>query len=164
MPTEGVFRIRPIAPGDNPAIARIIREVMTAHGASGEGFSIHDAEVDDMYGAYQAERSAYFVLERNGQVLGGAGIAPLKGGDEETCELKKMYFLPEARGKGLAKAIADRCLQAADSLGYRRCYLETITEMTAANRFYQRYGFQALEAPMGDTGHHACTAFYQIEW
>ncbi len=81
MPTEGVFRIRSIAPGDNTAIARIMRKVMIAYGASGEGFSIDEAEVDDMYRSCRVERSAYFVLERNGQVLGGAGVAPLKRGD-----------------------------------------------------------------------------------
>jgi putative acetyltransferase len=154
------FTIRPIQPEDAARMAYIIREVMTAHGASGEGFSIHDAEVDDMYTAYQTERSAYFVIEHKGQVYGGAGIAPLLGGDEHTCELKKMYFLPEARGKGLAAAIADRCLDAARSFGFQLCYLETITEMAAANRFYQRYGFKALDGPMGATGHSACSAFY----
>jgi putative acetyltransferase len=135
---------------------------MTAHGASGEGFSIHDAEVDDMYTAYQASRSAYFVVERAGVVLGGAGIAPLEGGDVHTCELKKMYFMPEARGKGLAKEIVDRCLEAAKGYGFRQCYLETIAEMKAANRFYKRYGFEAISGPMGATGHGACTAFYLL--
>ena len=145
-------------------MARIIRGVMTAHGASGQGFSIHDAEVDDMYGAYQAARSAYFVIERKGEVLGGAGIAPLEGGDAQTCELRKMYFLPEARGKGLADKITDRCLQAAKQYGYRRCYLETIVEMEAANRFYRRYGFRPLVSAMGSTGHNACSAFYLLSW
>ncbi len=161
---DAAFEIRPIRRADNLTIARIIREVMTAHGASGEGFSIHDAEVDDMYTAYQKAGAAYFVVEKSGKVLGGAGIAPLLGGEADTCELKKMYFLPEARGKGLAKEIADRCLERARAFGYRRCYLETITEMAAANRFYQRYGFRALAAPMGATGHSACTAFYLLEW
>lgn len=162
MKTEK-FTIRPIQPEDTARMAYIIREVMTAHGASGEGFSIHDAEVDDMYTAYRADRSAYFVIEHEGMVYGGAGIAPLLGGDPHTCELKKMYFLPEARGRGLAITIADRCLNAARSFGYQRCYLETITEMAAANRFYQRYGFRALEGPMGATGHGACSAFYVME-
>jgi putative acetyltransferase len=157
------FTIRPIQTEDAARMAYIIREVMTAHGASGEGFSIHDAEVDDMYTAYQEAGAAYFVIEKAGKVLGGAGIAPLQGGEADTCELKKMYFLPEARGKGLASAIADRCLEAARSFGYRRCYLETITEMAAANRFYQRYGFKALDGPMGATGHSACSAFYVME-
>ena len=157
------FAIRPIQPEDIDQTAHIIREVMTDHGASGAGFSIHDAEVDDMYTAYQAELSAYFVIERDGIVYGGAGIAQLLGGDADTCELKKMYFLPEARGKGLAIAIADRCLDAARSFGYQHCYLETITEMSAANRFYQRYGFRTLERPMGATGHSACSAFYVLE-
>ena len=91
--------IRPIEPADDAAMAAIIRAVMPEFGASGDGFAINDPEVDWMSRAYSEPRHAYFVLERDGRVLGGAGIAPLAGGDASTCELRKMYFLPEARGQ-----------------------------------------------------------------
>jgi putative acetyltransferase len=103
--------IRAIRPADDAAVAAIIREVMTAFGASGEGFAIHDAEVDDMSGAYAAAGHAYFVIEegghggpphQSGRVLGGAGIAPLAGTDDGTCELRKMYFVPAARATAAA--------------------------------------------------------------
>lgn len=155
--------LRPIAPADNAAMAAVIRAVMPEFGACGDGFAINDPEVDWMSRAYAEPRHAYFVLERDGRVLGGAGVAPLAGGDAETCELRKMYFLPEARGTGAGAAMMARCLEAARGFGFRRCYLETLTGMDAAMRLYERSGFRRIPAPMGATGHGGCNTFYLLE-
>ena len=152
--------IRPIAPADDAAMAAIIRAVMPEFGATGDGFAINDPEVDWMSRAYSAPRHAYFVLERDNKVLGGAGIAPLAGGDDDVCELRKMYFLPEARGLGAGAAMMSRCLDAAREAGFARCYLETLCGMDAAMRLYQRSGFHRIDGPMGATGHGSCNAFY----
>jgi putative acetyltransferase len=155
--------IRPIRPGDDAAMAAIIRTVMPEFGATGCGFAISDPEVDWMSRAYAAPRHAYFVVERDGVVLGGGGIAPLAGGDEGVCELRKMYFLPEARGIGAGAAMMARCLQAARGAGFERCYLETLTGMDAAMRLYERSGFRRIEGPMGATGHGGCNTFYLLD-
>ncbi|HEY5971225.1 MAG TPA: GNAT family N-acetyltransferase [Pseudoxanthomonas sp.] len=159
-----VFSLRPIEPRDDPAMAKIIRTVMPEFGATGEGFAINDPEVDWMSRAYAAPRSAYFVVERDGSVIGGGGIAPLAGGDGDTCELRKMYFLPEARGLGAGAAMIGRCLQAARDFGFSRCYLETLCGMDAAMRLYERTGFHRLDAPLGDTGHGGCNTFYLLDF
>ena len=143
--------IRPIRSEDDAAIAAIIRTVMPEFGATGCGFAINDPEVDWMSRAYAQPRCAYFVVEQDGVVVGGAGIAPLEGGDGATCELRKMYFLPQARGRGAGAAAMQRCLQAARDAGFRRCYLETLGGMDAAMKLYERSGFAPIEAPMGAT-------------
>ncbi|HZP67517.1 MAG TPA: GNAT family N-acetyltransferase [Rudaea sp.] len=160
MSAEHGFRIRAIQPGDSPAIARIIRSVMPEFGASGPGFAIHDAEVDDMAAAYARPGCAYFVVEVDGRVLGGGGVAGLQGGDADVCELRKMYFLPELRGHGAGGALIARCLEGARELGYRRCYLETLKGMDAAQRLYEKHGFRRIEGPLGNTGHFSCNRFY----
>ena len=66
--------IRPITAADNAAVASIIRRVMPEFGADGPGFAIHDAEVDDMCAAYAILRAAYFVVEKDGVVMGGGGF------------------------------------------------------------------------------------------
>ncbi|HET7332423.1 GNAT family N-acetyltransferase [Dyella sp.] len=152
--------IRPIEPRDNAAIAAIIRTVMPEFGADGPGFAIHDPEVNDMHAAYTRPRSAYFVVERDGVVVGGGGVAPLEGGEADVCELRKMYFLPEARGIGAGNAMMLRCLETARDLGFERCYIETLTGMDAAQALYQKHGFTALCAPLGGTGHFGCDRFF----
>ena len=154
------FTIRPIEPRDDAAIATIIRNVMPEFGASGPGFAINDPEVAAMHAAYTRPRAAYFVVERDGKVMGGGGIAPLEGGDPDVCELRKMYFLPELRGFGAGAQLIERCLDSALDAGFKQCYLETLTGMDVAQRLYEKFGFEKICAPMGKTGHFSCDQFY----
>jgi len=153
--------IRLIQPEDNARVAEIIRIVMPEFGASGEGFAIHDNEVDNMYKAYTQKRCAYYVCEAEGTIVGGGGVAPLEGGDENTCELKKMYFLPEGRGKGYGQKVLDECLKAAREIRYSYCYLETFNTMSDAMKLYGKNGFEKISGPCGNTGHFACDTFYR---
>ncbi|MDE2256696.1 MAG: GNAT family N-acetyltransferase, partial [Xanthomonadaceae bacterium] len=143
-------------------MAAIIRAVMPEFGADGPGFAIHDAEVGAMHAAYARPGCAYFVVETDAGVHGGGGIAPLHR-EAGVCELRKMYFLPEARGIGAGAAMMQRCLAAARAHGFRRCYLETLTGMDAAQALYAKSGFTPLCAPMGGTGHFSCDRFFICE-
>ena len=157
------LRLRPIQTEDDPHVAAIIRAVMPEFGAQGPGFALEDAEVDSMYEAYSAPRCAYFVVELDGEVQGGGGIAPLAGGADEVCELRKMYFLPPLRGYGAGKALIARCLESARAQGFRACYLETMSNMGAARALYEKLGFKRLARPIGSTGHYGCNSFYLLE-
>lgn len=157
------FSIRPIDANDDATIAEIIRKVMPEFGAVGDGFAINDPEVDWISRAYSENRSAYFVVVMNGVVKGGGGIAPLTGGDPDTCELRKMYFLPDCRGLGAGTALMSRCLQAARQHGFKRCYLETLDSMRDAQSLYERTGFKKQSGTLGDTGHGGCDTFYVLD-
>jgi putative acetyltransferase len=154
------FLIRPITAADNAVVAGIIRAVMPEFGADGPGFAIHDAEVGDMAAAYARLGCAYFVIESDGRVLGGGGVAPLESAESGICELRKMYFLPELRGRGAGAALIARCLDTARELGYRQCYLETVTGMDAAQTLYENHGFARIPSALGKTGHFGCNRFY----
>jgi putative acetyltransferase len=158
------MRIRTIRPDDDAAVAGVIRTVMPEFGAQGPGFALQDPEVDAMSLAYAAPGSAYFVLEdARGRVLGGGGVAPLAGGEPGVCELRKMYFLREARGQGHGRRMLAHCLAAARALGYRRCYLETLSGMEAAQHLYAAAGFSRLCAPLGATGHFGCDRWFALD-
>lgn len=157
------FLIRPITAADEAAMAAIIRTVMPEFGAGGAGFAIHDPEVNAMHAAYAHPRHAYFVVERSGVVMGGAGVAPLAGADPSICELRKMYFLPELRGCGAGPALLQQCLDSARAFGFRQCYLETLTGMDRAQNLYRRFGFQPIPTALGRTGHFGCNRFYLLE-
>lgn len=155
------WKIRPITPHDDARMAFIIRSVMPEFGAEGDGFAINDPEVDWMSRAYNAPRCAYFVVELEGQVLGGGGIAPLQGAtNPRICELRKMYFLPALRGLGAGQALLAQCLETARGFGFELCYLESLSGMDRAMALYQAAGFRSLDKPMGDTGHGGCNRFF----
>ncbi len=150
------LKIRPIRPEDDPAIARIIVDVMTEFGAVGCGYSIEDAEVSSMHSSYHQPGAAYFVVTRDDEILGGGGVGPLPDSPPGTCELKKMYFRPELRGTGMGVRLLRHCLHTARLLGYRQVYLETLEAMHAARTLYRKFGFEDLDAPRGNTGHFKC--------
>ncbi|HZF14894.1 MAG TPA: GNAT family N-acetyltransferase [Steroidobacteraceae bacterium] len=154
---------RPIRAEDDAAVAAIIRAVMTEFSADGQGFAIHDAEVDGITAAYAIPRAAYFVVELDGRVMGGAGVAPLAGGDPGVCELRKMYFLEEIRGMRMGERLLRYCIDTARNFGYATCYLETLSGMDIAQHLYQKLGFRRLPGPLGRTGHTSCNRFYALE-
>ncbi len=160
---EPSLEIRPIRASDDAAVAGIIRTVMPEFGASGPGFAILDAEVDTMSASYARAGAAYFVVSDGTRLLGGGGVAALDGGGADTCELRKMYFLPELRGRGAGRALLERCLATARALGYRRCYLETLQRMTTARELYLKVGFKPLCAQLGNTGHFSCDSYFMLD-
>lgn len=154
-----MIALRAIAPADNEAVATVIRTVLLEHDVPKVGTAYADASLDCMYETYTLPRSSYFVVEQNGRVVGGAGIAPLAQENETYCELQKMYFLPEARGLGAGSAMMQKCLTYAQQQGYTHCYLETLPNMLEAQKLYRKVGFTYLDAPMGCTGHTSCSVW-----
>ncbi|MCH2533843.1 MAG: GNAT family N-acetyltransferase [Bdellovibrionales bacterium] len=152
--------IRKIKTQDNQSVKNIIHTVMPEFGASGEGFAIHDPEVENMYQAYDKKAHVYFVAEKQNKILGGAGIATLKGADGSICELQKMYLLAEARGLGLGRALIEACLSFAKQQGFTKCYIETTQQMQQAQKLYEQYGFDRINNQLGHTGHFGCDVFY----
>ena len=150
------YLTRPMRPADNPAVATIIRQVMTEFGAVGSDYSISDPEVDTMYEAYPAPQAAFFVIEHEGRVLGCGGMGPLTEGEPGVCELRKMYFQSELRGAGMGARLLNTIFDAARGAGYHRCYLETLEQMEQARRLYRRHGFEVIDRPLGKTGHSGC--------
>ena len=148
--------IRPIQPTDNPHLALIVRNTLAEFGAANPGTVYFDSTTDTLFELFQAKNAAYFVAEANGTILGGGGIYPTEGLPENTCELVKMYLLPDARGIGLGRTLIEKCLETAKEKGFQQVYLETLNELHLALKIYARFGFECLKAPMGNSKHFGC--------
>ncbi|SFN25155.1 putative acetyltransferase [Izhakiella capsodis] len=149
--------LRPLSAADNPAIAGVIRDVSAEFGLTADrGYTVADPNLDHLYELYSQPDSAYWVVELDGYVVGGGGIAPLQCCTEAICELQKMYFLPVARGQGLARTLALKAMGFAREQGYQHCYLETTALLTRAIRLYEQLGFKHIDSAMGCTGHVDC--------
>lgn len=148
--------IREIQKRDNEQIAQVIRTVFIDDNFPKTGTAFADVQLDFMFEAYDVPRAAYFVVEEQGRIIGGAGVNQLENSKDNICELQKMYFLHEARGKGIGSLMIQKCLEKAVELGYEKCYLETLPEMLNAQKLYKKVGFEYLCEPMGGTGHTSC--------
>ncbi|CAM3998410.1 aminotransferase class I/II-fold pyridoxal phosphate-dependent enzyme [Saccharibacillus endophyticus] len=162
------MEIREIRTEDNAAIEVVIRECLIEFGGNREGLAWADPGLSDLYHEYNAREGeqsyanrAYWVVEEAGRILGGCGIAPYAGSND-VCELQKMYVYEEARGTGIAKELLRTALEFAKR-HYSRCYLETLSNMHAANRFYRKHGFRELDAPLEGSEHFACDAWYLLD-
>ena len=125
---EVTMTLRLIEQQDNAAMAAVIRAVSAECGLdAGAGFAVGDALLDDLQDAYAKQGGAYWVvLDETGQVVGGGGVAPLQG-EPNILEIQKMYFLPQARGKGYAKQILQRCFDLFDPLALDLLVLDSLT-------------------------------------
>ncbi|MDO4538994.1 MAG: GNAT family N-acetyltransferase [Coriobacteriales bacterium] len=153
------YSIRHIEPQDNAQVEAVIRSCLIEFGANHEGTAWADPDLGRFSEVYDRPGRAYWVaLDADKSVVAGVGIGELEGA-EGVCELQKMYCLPDARGTGVAHRLMDKALSFAAE-HYERCYLETLENMLAAQRFYQRYGFKRIYEPLVDTGHFSCDVRY----
>jgi putative acetyltransferase len=148
--------IRPIGLSDNPEIAAVIRNILTEFGANKPGTVYFDPTTDALYQLFSTENSAYFIVESEGKIAGGAGIYPTPGLPTGCCELVKLYLVPERRGQGLGLMLMEKCFLKARELGFHRMYLETMPELRNAIGLYEKAGFTYLSGPMGNSGHFGC--------
>jgi len=153
MPVADRLEIRPLERADVPALLGIIEDSRREYGIADRGVPLLEPADHALFDTYRRQRSLYFVALLEGEIVGGAGVAPFSGADPLTCELQRMYLRADARGRGIGDALLERCLAAAKQFLYVRCYLETITQMQAAIEFYGRHGFRDLQAPLEGTHH-----------
>lgn len=151
-----MISIREIRKEDNPVIAAIIRSCLEEFNANKCGTVYYDDTTDHLFELFQTPKSVYFIAEQDGKILGGGGIFPSKGLPIDTCELVKMYLLPEARGTGLGATIINKSIEFAKQQGFKRIYLESMPELKRAISVYEKFGFEYIYEPIGETGHHGC--------
>ncbi len=61
--------------------------------------------------------------------------------DERRCELKKMYVVPELRGRGVARALLHELEERARALGYAVVQLDTGPKQVGARRLFESEGY-----------------------
>lgn len=142
---------------DNDALAEIIRGVFTEHQAPTQGTVYTDPTTDALYELFQVEKAILWVAEdENHKILGCCGIFPTPGLDEDCAELVKFYLHKDARGKGVGRALMEKCVVSAKDMGFKKLYLESLPEFATAVNIYEKQGFEKLDQPMGQSGHDGC--------
>lgn len=132
---------RPHAP-DAWAEARSLIEAYA--GALGIDLSFQNfaAEIQRLESVYGAPHGEFLIARLDGRAVGCAGLRRLSA---EDAEMKRLYVLPAARGRGVGRALATELVVAAGRLGYRRVLLDTLPTMTGAITLYRELGFQPIE-------------------
>ncbi|MFO0972255.1 MAG: GNAT family N-acetyltransferase [Phycisphaerae bacterium] len=131
---------------DGAADMAITRELFTEY-ASSLGFSLcfqgFDEELRTLPGKYAPPRGALLLARCDGEPVGCVALRPI---DATTAELKRLYVRPDARGRGLGRALTEAAIAAARAMGYAAIRLDTLKSMVEANRLYDALGFREIAA------------------
>lgn len=151
------IKIRKIEISDNPLIAKIIRTALEEYGEAKPGTVYTDPTTDSLFELFNAApKSAYFVAEMDGEVLGGCGIYPTLNLPPAYAELVKIYLKKEFRGLGIGRQLLEQSIKHAKMLGYTHLYLESFPSLKEAIHLYEKMDFKILSKSLGDSGHFAC--------
>jgi len=104
-------------------------------------FQQFESELAGLPGKY-APPSGTLLLATNGKRAVGCGaLRKIESPVNRTCEMKRLYVCPEARGLGIGKRIASGLIQEAIGLGYTAMVLDTLDRLKAAIHLYKSLGF-----------------------
>jgi ribosomal protein S18 acetylase RimI-like enzyme len=107
------------------------------------GFQDFDAELATLPGRYAPPSGRLLLAVSNTHP---AGCVALRGLDDTTCEMKRLFVRPTFRGCGAGRRLAETILAEARAAGYREMRLDTLPSMRSAIALYRSLGFRPVEA------------------
>jgi GNAT superfamily N-acetyltransferase len=134
--------IRPAElPQDLEAIRALFAEYAESLGID-LGFQGFEREVAELPGKYAPPAGRLLLAWSDARPVGSIALRPL---DAKTCEMKRLYVRPEARGERLGRRLVERLLEEARQAGYARICLDTLPMMASAQSLYESLGFVPIE-------------------
>jgi GNAT superfamily N-acetyltransferase len=136
-------------PEDTQHAGVIIREYLEwlnerVQGDYGIEFDVESMVASDLSDSekFHPPNGRFYLVQYKGDV---AGVGCLKKLEEGVGEIQRMYVLPSFRGRGLGRALVNRLIEDARSIGYQRLKLESLEFLEAAHSLYRSVGFHEID-------------------
>ncbi len=146
MPDEAAIRLIEV---EGPGLLEHIRSMFRSYATEFAGsiaeslcFQGFEAELADLPGRYGPPGGILLLAMNDNHPV---GCVALRGLDEATCEMKRLYVIPEFRRIHLGKRLVEELVRRATRLGYSRMVLDTLPEMAEAIRLYRSLGFEETD-------------------
>lgn len=133
-----------------PAVQQMMKEYLAYAFSLEQGsenaptFEGVDQEMNDLPGIFSPPRGRFYVATFEGRLSGFVALKPI---DNETCELKRLFVRPTARGQNLGTQLVNRLIRDARAIGYQKIILDSHKKMVAAHTIYRMAGFKDVPAP-----------------
>lgn len=128
-------------PDEHDDVISIFREYVKSPTVSLD-FQDYETEFAGLPGKYAAPEGRLFLARQGDAVLGCAALRRI---DASTCEMKRVYVRPSARGQQLGRKLVEQLIAEARQAGYRRICLDVLPEFVAAQKLYESLGFSVAE-------------------
>lgn len=115
-----------------------------------------DQELASLPGKYAPPRGCLLLARDDDRLVGAVAYRPYS---QDACEAKRLYVIPEYRGRGLGRALLAQLTDEARSAGYRSMVADTLPQMTAQLAMYERMGFRQRETFAGATEGAICIEY-----
>jgi putative acetyltransferase len=134
------FLIRSWETRDRADAFHLISDILAEYGLKCEPYGA-DRDVYDVEIFYHNKGGEFWVVEREGNIVGTAAYYPIERG-KNAVEIRKMYILPGARRQGLGKFLLHELESKIAIRGFDEIWIETASVLKEAVKMYETCGYQ----------------------
>ncbi len=116
----------------------MVAEVSALYGGGLAAPGTPSASVAD----FSPPHGAFVIVIEDGRPVAGGGVKRLAPG---VAEIKRMYVVPDARGRGIARKLLAALEDAARATGHRVARLDTGVRQPHARALYESAGYRAID-------------------
>jgi putative acetyltransferase len=140
---------RPWKPEDRDTVPLIVETCLAEYGVSFDKYDVDFRDAVEVEKYFWNKTGELWVCEdlKTGMVVGTAGYYAIQRGSE-VAEIRKLYLLPSARGKGFGRALLETLERRIKNRGFTKICVQTITCLEEACKLYQSAGYREAGIPL----------------
>lgn len=109
-------------------------------------FQGFEQELQELPGKYAPPDGILLLAIQNETGVGCGALRRFGPVEMKTCEMKRLYVKPSARGLGVGRKIAEELIQFGKQYGYQSMVLDTLERLTEAKALYRSLGFRQIDS------------------
>lgn len=136
MIKENNLKIGDFLPTDQEEIVDLVSKILKEH-----GFQLNQQLDSDLYDI-KNEYLKFFIIRSQQNIIGCIGIKKLSN---KLAQFKRLYVLPEERGRGMGRELLQKAINFCLKHGFEKIVLDTTIRNKTAIKLFKEFGFQEIK-------------------